>query len=52
MEELDGLLSDANGRDGESSGCWGKKKKKKKGADQVSKKILGDFEGKNIMDSE
>ncbi|XP_078147668.1 catenin delta-2 [Centroberyx gerrardi] len=33
-EELDGLLCDANGRDGESSGCWGKKKKKKKGADQ------------------
>ncbi|KAM3860240.1 catenin delta-2 isoform 2-T2 [Diretmus argenteus] len=32
-EELDGLLCDANGRDGESSGCWGKKKKKKKGAD-------------------
>uniref|UniRef100_A0A3Q3IUY6 Catenin delta 2 n=1 Tax=Monopterus albus TaxID=43700 RepID=A0A3Q3IUY6_MONAL len=34
LEELDGLLCDANGRDGESSGCWGKKKKKKKGADQ------------------
>lgn len=36
LEELDGLLCDANGRDGESSGCWGKKKKKKKGADQVT----------------
>ena len=35
LEELDGLLCDANGRDGESSGCWGKKKKKKRGADQV-----------------
>uniref|UniRef100_A0A3Q3VXA0 Uncharacterized protein n=1 Tax=Mola mola TaxID=94237 RepID=A0A3Q3VXA0_MOLML len=34
FEELDGLLCDPNGRDGESSGCWGKKKKKKKGADQ------------------
>ncbi|CAL8311701.1 unnamed protein product [Merluccius merluccius] len=34
LEELDGLLCDANGRDGESSGCWGKKKKKKRGADQ------------------
>ncbi|KAM9774831.1 catenin delta-2 isoform 3-T3 [Syngnathus typhle] len=34
LEELDGLLCDSNGRDGESSGCWGKKKKKKKGADQ------------------
>ncbi|XP_030254604.1 catenin delta-2 isoform X3 [Sparus aurata] len=34
LEELDGLLCDANIRDGESSGCWGKKKKKKKGADQ------------------
>uniref|UniRef100_A0AAQ4RJC0 Catenin delta 2 n=1 Tax=Gasterosteus aculeatus aculeatus TaxID=481459 RepID=A0AAQ4RJC0_GASAC len=34
LEELDGLLCDANGRDAESSGCWGKKKKKKKGADQ------------------
>uniref|UniRef100_A0AAQ6ADF5 Catenin delta 2 n=1 Tax=Amphiprion ocellaris TaxID=80972 RepID=A0AAQ6ADF5_AMPOC len=34
LEELDGLLCDANGREGESSGCWGKKKKKKKGGDQ------------------
>uniref|UniRef100_A0A3P8VLX9 Catenin (cadherin-associated protein), delta 2b n=1 Tax=Cynoglossus semilaevis TaxID=244447 RepID=A0A3P8VLX9_CYNSE len=34
LEELDNLLWDANGRDGESSGCWGKKKKKKKGIDQ------------------
>uniref|UniRef100_A0A8D3CKG2 Catenin delta 2 n=1 Tax=Scophthalmus maximus TaxID=52904 RepID=A0A8D3CKG2_SCOMX len=34
LEELDSLLWDANGRDGESSGCWGKKKKKKKGIDQ------------------
>ncbi|XP_046689588.1 catenin delta-2 isoform X3 [Silurus meridionalis] len=34
-EELDGLLcSDSNGKDGESSGCWGKKKKKKKVLDQ------------------
>ncbi|XP_072234142.1 catenin delta-2 [Leuresthes tenuis] len=34
LEELDGMLCDANGHEGESSGCWGKKKKKKKGADQ------------------
>uniref|UniRef100_A0A8C5N8T8 Catenin delta-2-like n=1 Tax=Gouania willdenowi TaxID=441366 RepID=A0A8C5N8T8_GOUWI len=34
LEDLDGLLCDANGHDGESSGCWGKKKKKKKGAEQ------------------
>lgn len=35
-DELDGLLcGDANGKDGESSGCWGKKKKKKKPQDQV-----------------
>ncbi|XP_057679738.1 catenin delta-2 isoform X3 [Corythoichthys intestinalis] len=34
LEELDGLLCDSNGRDGESSGCWGKKKKKKKAGDQ------------------
>ncbi|KAG7525602.1 catenin delta-2-like isoform X2 [Solea senegalensis] len=34
LEELDSLLWDASGRDGESSGCWGKKKKKKKGVDQ------------------
>ncbi|XP_058878176.1 catenin delta-2-like isoform X3 [Acipenser ruthenus] len=34
-EELDGLLcGDANGKDTESSGCWGKKKKKKKSQDQ------------------
>ncbi|XP_046884214.1 LOW QUALITY PROTEIN: catenin delta-2b [Hypomesus transpacificus] len=34
-EELDGLLcADASGKEGESSGCWGKKKKKKKGHDQ------------------
>ncbi|KPP78354.1 Catenin delta-2-like [Scleropages formosus] len=34
-EELDGLLcGDANGKDAESSGCWGKKKKKKKPQDQ------------------
>uniref|UniRef100_A0AAY5EM28 Catenin (cadherin-associated protein), delta 2a n=1 Tax=Electrophorus electricus TaxID=8005 RepID=A0AAY5EM28_ELEEL len=34
-EELDGLLgSDANGKEGESSGCWGKRKKKKKAQDQ------------------
>lgn len=35
-EELDGLLCDTGGKDAESSGCWGKKKKKKKGHDQVS----------------
>lgn len=40
LEELDGLLCDANGRDGESSGCWGKKKKKKKGADQVRSGVI------------
>ncbi|XP_028819540.1 catenin delta-2 isoform X1 [Denticeps clupeoides] len=34
-DELDGLLcGDANDKDGESSGCWGKKKKKKKLQDQ------------------
>ncbi|XP_064202564.1 catenin delta-2-like isoform X11 [Anguilla rostrata] len=34
-DELDGLLcGDAGGKDGESSGCWGKKKKKKKAQDQ------------------
>uniref|UniRef100_A0A3Q3BGB0 Catenin (cadherin-associated protein), delta 2b n=1 Tax=Kryptolebias marmoratus TaxID=37003 RepID=A0A3Q3BGB0_KRYMA len=33
-EELDGLLCDTGGKDTESSGCWGKKKKKKKGHDQ------------------
>ncbi|XP_067426141.1 catenin delta-2 isoform X2 [Emydura macquarii macquarii] len=34
-DELDGLLcGDANGKDSESSGCWGKKKKKKKSQDQ------------------
>ncbi|XP_039610328.1 catenin delta-2 isoform X3 [Polypterus senegalus] len=34
-DELDGLLcGDANGKDVESSGCWGKKKKKKKSQDQ------------------
>ncbi|XP_064792586.1 catenin delta-2-like isoform X4 [Oncorhynchus masou masou] len=34
-DELDGLLcGDANGKDSESSGCWGKKKKKKKAHDQ------------------
>ncbi|XP_073703010.1 catenin delta-2 [Garra rufa] len=34
-DELDGLLcSDASGKDGETSGCWGKKKKKKKSQDQ------------------
>lgn len=37
-DELDGLLcGDANGKDAESSGCWGKKKKKKKSQDQVLK---------------
>lgn len=40
LEELDGLLCDANGRDSESSGCWGKKKKKKKGVDQVGSGIM------------
>uniref|UniRef100_A0A673LBU7 Catenin delta-2-like n=1 Tax=Sinocyclocheilus rhinocerous TaxID=307959 RepID=A0A673LBU7_9TELE len=34
-EELDGVLcTDASGKDVESSGCWGKKKKKKKSHDQ------------------
>ncbi|XP_078247823.1 catenin delta-2 isoform X12 [Pogona vitticeps] len=34
-DELDGLLcGDGNGKDAESSGCWGKKKKKKKSQDQ------------------
>ncbi|XP_075068820.1 catenin delta-2 isoform X7 [Mixophyes fleayi] len=34
-DELDGLLcSDTNSKDTESSGCWGKKKKKKKSLDQ------------------
>ncbi|XP_076018425.1 catenin delta-2b isoform X2 [Genypterus blacodes] len=33
-EELDGLLCDTGGKDAENSGCWGKKKKKKKGHDQ------------------
>ncbi|XP_017825477.1 catenin delta-2 isoform X13 [Callithrix jacchus] len=34
-DELDGLLcGEANGKDAESSGCWGKKKKKKKSQDQ------------------
>ncbi|XP_030629364.1 catenin delta-2b isoform X2 [Chanos chanos] len=34
-EELDGVLcGDASGKDAESSGCWGKKKKKKKAHDQ------------------
>lgn len=35
-DELDGVLcTDASGKDAESSGCWGKKKKKKKSHDQV-----------------
>ncbi|XP_060047153.1 catenin delta-2 isoform X3 [Erinaceus europaeus] len=34
-DELDGLLcGETNGKDAESSGCWGKKKKKKKPQDQ------------------
>ncbi|EPQ10651.1 Catenin delta-2 [Myotis brandtii] len=34
-DELDGLLcGEAGGKDAESSGCWGKKKKKKKSQDQ------------------
>nr|XP_010586374.2 catenin delta-2 isoform X1 [Loxodonta africana] len=34
-DELDGLLcGEAGGKDTESSGCWGKKKKKKKSQDQ------------------
>lgn len=45
LEELDGLLCDANGRDSESSGCWGKKKKKKKGADQVRSGIRAGLRG-------
>ena len=40
-DELDGLLcGDANGKDAESSGCWGKKKKKKKAHDQVGSSPL------------
>lgn len=50
LEELDGLLCDANGRDGESSGCWGKKKKKKKGSDQVRREIIEDVECKEMME--
>lgn len=50
LEELDGLLCDANGRDGESSGCWGKKKKKKKGADQVRREIMEDDEFEEMME--
>ncbi|KAI2667631.1 Catenin delta-2 [Labeo rohita] len=35
-EELDGVLcTDASGKDAESSGCWGKKKKEKKSHDQM-----------------
>lgn len=35
-DELDGLLcGESSGKDAESSGCWGKKKKKKKSQDQV-----------------
>lgn len=42
-EELDDLLcSDSNGKDGESSGCWGKKKKKKKALDQVGMMCVGE----------
>ncbi|KAK3541558.1 hypothetical protein QTP86_029914, partial [Hemibagrus guttatus] len=45
-EELDDLLcSDSNGKDGESSGCWGKKKKKKKALDQVWFWVLSSSEG-------
>lgn len=40
-EELDGVLcTDASGKDAESSGCWGKKKKKKKSHDQVGQGFL------------
>ena len=40
-DELDGLLcGEANGKDAESSGCWGKKKKKKKSQDQVMRATL------------
>lgn len=39
-DELDGLLcGEANGKDAESSGCWGKKKKKKKPQDQVMRRL-------------
>lgn len=39
-DELDGLLcGEANGKDTESSGCWGKKKKKKKAPDQVTRRL-------------
>uniref|UniRef100_A0A4W3GW59 Catenin (cadherin-associated protein), delta 2a n=1 Tax=Callorhinchus milii TaxID=7868 RepID=A0A4W3GW59_CALMI len=33
-DEFDGLLCEGTGKDAESSGCWGKKKKKKKCQDQ------------------
>lgn len=37
-DELDGLLcGETINKDAESSGCWGKKKKKKKSLDQVRK---------------
>lgn len=49
LEELDGLLCDANGRDGESSGCWGKKKKKKKGVDQVRWELLEEGSRHDIL---
>jgi len=49
LEELDGLLCDANCRDGESSGCWGKKKKKKKGVDQVRTDVMVRA-GKQLLD--
>ena len=47
-EELDGLLCDTSGKDAESSGCWGKKKKKKKGHDQVGKQKVGRRESSHV----
>lgn len=49
-EELDGLLcSDSNGKDGESSGCWGKKKKKKKALDQVGMELAGEEKQSTVV---
>ncbi|KAG8572195.1 hypothetical protein GDO81_011967 [Engystomops pustulosus] len=40
-DELDGLLcGETNNKDTESSGCWGKKKKKKKSLDQILTELL------------
>ncbi|XP_069763128.1 catenin delta-2b isoform X5 [Narcine bancroftii] len=42
-DEFDGLLcSDSNGKDSESSSCWGKKKKKKKGQNQPMRALTAE----------